>query len=69
VESGDCYLLVSLQVWSNCSTLAAESGGCCLLVFGRSGAIIRPWQWSQVIVICLRFAGLGQLLDLGSGVG
>jgi hypothetical protein len=59
----------TLQVWSNYSTLAAELGDCYLVVFCRSGAISRPWQWSWVIVICLHFAGLEQLFDLGSGVG
>ncbi len=39
-----------------------------LIVFCKSGAIIRPCQCSPVIVICLYIAGLEPLFDLVSGV-
>ena len=49
-------------------TMSVESDDCYLLVFCRSGPIMRPCQWSPVIVICLYVAGLEQIFDLVSGV-
>jgi hypothetical protein len=62
VESGDSYSLVFCIVWSNCLTLSVDSGDC------RSGAIIRPCQWSPVFVICFYCVDLKQLFDHVSGV-
>ena len=62
VESGDSYSLVFCIVWSNCLTLSVDSGDC------RYGAIIRPCQWSPVMVICFYFVDLKQLFDHVSGV-
>ena len=77
-RSGQLFDLVSgvrgllfaciLQVWSNCSTLSVEPGDCFSRVCCMSGAIVRPCQWSPVLVICLYFAGLEQSPDPVSGV-
>jgi len=51
------------MVWSNYSTLSAESCACYSFVFCRFGAISRPCQWSPAIAISLYFAGLEQLFN------
>ena len=63
-----CFVVCLSQVWSNYLALSVESAACYLFVFCRSGAIVRPCQWSRVIVMCLYFADSEQLFDLVSGV-